>query len=155
MLRALLMFLMLSLSSLTLAADQQKPLVLKSYDDAYKAMQKHKVPGIFVFHAKWCEPCKEMRKDVWNPLMPHLKKRYIVYFVDIEVETEIVAKWKKQNPKLLTIVPAYAIVAPGATTLVAYAQGYKDQKTWLKWMLDSILAWENKQPQPQPSPSGG
>jgi hypothetical protein len=33
-----------------------------------------------------------MKADVWTPLMPNLKAKYIVYFVDIDAEPEVARK---------------------------------------------------------------
>jgi thiol-disulfide isomerase/thioredoxin len=125
------------MSSLTLA---DEPLVLKSYDDAYRAMKEYNVPGIFVFHATWCGPCQQMKRDVWEPLLPRLKDKYIVYFVDIDVEHEAARKLRT-NMK----VPSYAITTNGATGWVAYGEGYKDRAAFLRWMNVSIDAWREKQ----------
>lgn len=153
MLRTLLMFLMLSLSSLALAEDQQKPLVLNTYDDAIKAMQKYDAPGIFVFWAKWCEPCKKMQADVWQPLMPKLRPKYIVYYVNVDAEPKVVEQWKKL-PKMPKSIPAYVIVSEGAKKVVAYGEGYRNRATFIEWLNVSIDNW--RQPKtPQPSPGGG
>ncbi len=154
MLRVMLMWLVLSLSSLASAADQPEPLVLQSYGDAYRAMQKHNVPGIFVFQARWCGPCHQMKRDVWTPLMPQLKTQYIIYFVDIDVEKDVAKKWK-EDLKLLSTLPAYAIITNGATGIVAFSSGYKDQATFVRWMNTSIDNWYKKPQPPSSSPIPG
>jgi len=137
MLRTLLMFLVLATSSLTLAEDQQKPLVLNSYTDAHNAMKKYNAHGIFVFHAKWCAPCRKMQTESWTPLMPILKKNYIVYFVDIDVETDIVTKWKQQG-RLQNGIPAYAMTTRGGSKLMLYGEGYRDKNTFIQWFNNGI-----------------
>ena len=145
MLRALVMFLILSLSSLALAEDQQKPLVLNSYADAYSAMQKYNAPGIFVFYADWCQPCKRMKTDTWTPMMPELRKQSIVYFVNVDVETAIVAKWNATGKA--KSLPAYAMFSRGAKDLILYGEGYRSKDELVKWANAGIAAYMAKRKQ--------
>ncbi len=151
MLRTLLMFLLLTMSSLTMAADQHKPLVLNSYKDAYNAIHKYSVPGIIIFHADCCDPCQRMKKDTWAPLMPGLRKNYIVYFLNVDEEKDAVAQWKKQDARFVASLPAYAFVSQGGSELIAYGQGYRNKTDLVKWAKDKVAAWNARQ-KTQPKP---
>ena len=125
------------------SAAEAEPIILKSYAEAHAAMKKYKVPGIFIFTAQWCEPCHTMKKETIMPLMPRLKTKYIVYFVDTDAETEVAQAW--QETKRLQSIPAYALTTRGGEYLIGYDEGYKTQAGFIKWINDSVRAYNKRQ----------
>ncbi len=149
MFRALLVFLIFSIVNVSLAQP------LNSYADAYNAMKKHNAPGVIIFSASWCKPCQKMKKETWEPLMKQLQKNYIVYFVDVDAEPEIVASLKKRNPHILMLkgIPAYFITTKGATKIVAYGEGYKTQEQLRSWANTGINKFYGKKTAPTQPPA--
>lgn len=109
------------------------PSLLKTYGDALADMKMRNMPGIIIFHAKWCGPCKRMRKDTWNPLMEELQKKYVVYFVDVDVEKKVVQEWRKKDKDFIKSIPAYGILSPNGD-IEKYGHGYRNQKTIMAWI---------------------
>jgi hypothetical protein len=89
-----------------------------------------------------------MFQESWQPLMPVLRQKYIVYFVDIEVEHKTYANWDKYNN--VTSVPAYAVVNKGATKLIDYEEGFKNKDDLLSWLNTSVVEWNNRRQQAPP-----
>jgi len=141
MLRTLLFALVLTLgfANQSLAIE---PLILMRYGDAYHAIQKYNVNGIFVFTASWCEPCKKMKKDTWTPLMSQIKTKYIIYFVDVEAEPDIVKKWQAMG--MVQNIPAYALTTRGGTRIISYDAGYRNKSNLMKWVNDGILSLKKR-----------
>lgn len=126
--------------------------VLRSYNDAINMIRKHKVPGLLIFTASWCEPCQRMKRETFDSLVPKLRSTYVVYYVDIDRESDVAARWRKEGG--VNSTPAYALINNRGTTVAVYGEGYRSRQDFIKWMNDGIDAW-NKSIQPKPSPGGG
>lgn len=148
MCKVLVLLLALTASIISVGyANEPEPIVLTSYKQALDTMRKHNAPGIFVFSATWCEPCHRMKRETWEPLMDEIKSKYILYFIDIDAEPKVYAAYYQQGR--VRHVPAYCITNKGASCTIAYAEGYKDKVTFVKWANAEIARWKNRQTSPE------
>jgi len=80
-----------------------------------------------------------MKRDTFTPMMPELKKYYVVYFVDIDVEKSVADKWRERG--MVKGVPCYALLDRGGSTILAYGVGNRSTTAFTAWIQEG---WKNK-----------
>lgn len=127
-LRIAMFALVISLFSLVAHAQE-------SYYDALKAMQDYKVRGLFVLVKNDSEPSERFMTDVIRPLLPVLRKWYVIYVINVDEETDVAALYKRAgiwNGK----APSYYICGPGGKPILKGGQGAVSKSSWIKWHND-------------------
>lgn len=109
----------------------------EKYKNVFEAIEASKIADkriLFIFTAKWCGPCKTLKKNI-EPLFKELRKTHVIYSVDVDVESKFWEAWQKsfKNNK----IPAYAVVTQGNETVLSKGIGLKTQKQFQEW-LDKI-----------------
>ena len=140
MFRVLIFSLILLLCSQVCATE---PVVLKNYGDAITMMQKHNAPGIVIFTADWCAPCKRLRKETLTPIMPSLSKNFVVYIVNVDKEPKVAESWRKVNR--LKDLPSYHLLSRGGKRVIGSGSGFIDKVSFVKWGNGIIANWKRSQ----------
>lgn len=66
-----------------------------SYENAILHIDKEKKPCILIFVGQGCGACERLKKGVVTPLLPLLRKLFIVHFIDINEEVEVTKLFRR------------------------------------------------------------
>ncbi len=103
-----------------------------SYVETLKTAEQEGKYIFLFFKGDWCEWCIKMEADTLSK--PRVKKalsEYLIYYVDINKEEKVAAKYNFQS------VPAYAII-DGKERIFKTGSGYKNETTFIAWLNTKI-----------------
>ncbi len=107
--------------------------LLHDYDDAIEKAEKLDRPILVVLGAEWCGPCKQLEKELQQPIAEPIFQRWVVVKVDIDKEVALAKEWQ------VGAIPAFRIL--GIDQKVAASNegfgGLKKLQAWLAENFDS------------------
>ena len=107
--------------------------LLHDYDEAIEKAEKLDRPILVVLGAEWCGPCKQLEKELQQPIAESIFQRWVVVQVDIDEEVARAKEWQ------VGAVPAFRIL--GVDQEVAASNegfgGLKKLQAWLAENFDS------------------
>lgn len=107
--------------------------LLHDYDEAIEKAEKLDRPILVVLGAEWCGPCKQLEKELQQPIAEPIFQRWVVVKVDIDEEVALAKEWQ------VGAIPAFRIL--GIDQEVAASNegfgGLKKLQAWLAENFDS------------------
>ena len=107
--------------------------LLHDYDEAIEKAEKLDRPILVVLGAEWCGPCKQLEKELQQPIAEPIFQRWVVVKVDIDKEVALAKEWQ------VGAIPAFRIL--GIDQEVAASNegfgGLKKLQAWLAENFDS------------------
>lgn len=107
--------------------------LLHDYDEAIEKAEKLDRPILVVLGAEWCGPCKQLEKELQQPIAESIFQRWVVVKVDIDQEVGLAKEWQ------VGAIPAFRIL--GVDQEVAASNegfgGLKKLQAWLAENFDS------------------
>jgi len=119
--------------------ESELPVEIKTYQDALRASEVSKKPVLLIFHTENCRWCHKMKRDVLSdPDVKKLLDGYIVYYVDVSKEQEVVTKYG------VRAVPAYVVI--NHEEKVEKSAKYKNKRAFISWLEKEPRTLENLRP---------
>lgn len=87
-----------------------------------------------MFTAKWCAPCGRMKKETILPLLPLLKRLFVVRMVDVDEDKETVQSFKKASAWDGSI--PHLVLISEDNVLKKESTGYKDIGQFVNWISE-------------------
>lgn len=116
--------------------ENNKPQVLPllhDYDEAVEKGVKLDRPILVILGAEWCGPCKQLEKELEQPIAESIFQKWVVVKVDIDEEVALSKEWQ------VNAVPSFRIL--GMEQEVAASNegfgGLKKLQTWLAENFDA------------------
>jgi thioredoxin-like negative regulator of GroEL len=107
--------------------------LLHDYDEAIEKAEKLDRPILVVLGAEWCGPCKQLEKELQQPIAEPIFQRWVVVKVDIDEEVALAKEWQ------VGAIPAFRIL--GVDQEVSASNegfgGLKKLQAWLAENFDS------------------
>ncbi len=107
--------------------------LLHDYDQAIEKAEKLDRPILVILGAEWCGPCKQLERELQQPIAEAIFQTWVVVKVDIDEEVALAKEWQ------VRAVPAFRIL--GVDQEVAASNegfgGLKKLQTWLTENFDS------------------
>ena len=106
----------------------------ESYGKAWATAYEQKKPMLILLTADWCTPCKQLKKEI-APLLPKLRERYIVYYVDIDKERPVADSYKKAKLWDGDVPTIYVTQWDEKVqqTIKGQTSGYMTKSEFVKW----------------------
>lgn len=90
------------------------------YRTVQRDAQRSAKPILIVFHAKWCGPCKQMKKTTYkDPAVIAVVQNFIPVYVDIDEQQDMKRRFE------VNAIPRYIVLASNGDKVLDFA-GYND-----------------------------
>ncbi len=105
--------------------------LLHDFDDAVQKASKLDRPILVILGAEWCGPCKQLEKELEQPISQSIFQRWVVVKVAIEEEVALAREWQ------VNAVPAFRILGLDQE-VAASNEGYGGLIKLQAWLADNF-----------------
>lgn len=105
--------------------------LLHDFDQAVEKAEKLDRPILVILGAEWCGPCKQLEKELQQPIAEAIFQTWVVVKVDIDEEVALAKQWQ------VSAVPAFRILGFDQE-VAASNEGFGGLKKLQAWLVENF-----------------